>query len=61
MKINYNFLGVFVIVSAVLNIAMSYHDYSYAKMSAVIYSVGLVIIYFIVINCDMQWKKKKKE
>lgn len=59
MKINYNFLGVFVIVCAILNVTMSYHDYLYAKISAVVYSIGLVIIYFIVINCDMQWKKKE--
>ena len=59
VKINYNFLGVFVIVSAILNVTMSYHDCFYAKTSAVVYSIGLVIIYFIVVNCDMQWKKKE--
>ena len=60
MKINYNFLGIIVCVMYSFNVIMVFYDYLYAKISAVVYSIGLIIIYFIVVNCDMKWKKRKE-
>ena len=59
MKINYNFLGVFIIVCAIFNVIGSYYVNWFSKFLIIWYSIGWVIMYFIVINCDMKWKKRE--
>ena len=48
----------YVIGFSILNIICSYKSYVFAKIAVWVYTVGVVIIYLIVINCDMKWKKK---
>ena len=59
MKIDYNVLGIFIIVCAIFHIIRASYECLFAKFLVCWYSIGLIIIYFIVINCDMKWKKKE--
>ena len=46
------------ITIGIFNAITSYHNKIIAMVTIGVYSVGWIILFIIILNCDMKWKKK---